>query len=126
MIVSSKIRWFAVATGCLTGIAGVFGFGLGFAIFPGFLIAGALVQPRFPRAGRGLICFGALWLSFWVFDIGYFTLTEKGPMGRFGVAVAFSVLLVALCDLALMVEELKIRRTEHAAKRVLTQSPARN
>jgi len=41
------------------------------------LILGAVIQPRFLRAGRGLICAGALWLSFWVFDVGFFMALEN-------------------------------------------------
>jgi len=117
VVVSSKVRWFAVATGCLTAIAGSFALGLGFASVPIFLIVGAILQPRFPRTGRGLMCAGALWLSFWVFDVGVLMLIESHPGYRFGIVnliIVASVLLVALCDLALVIEEVKIRRSNSA------------
>jgi len=112
-IVVPRTRWLVVATGCFTAVAGSLGFGLGFAIVPSFLIVGALMQPRCPRAGRGLICAGALWLSFWVFGVGVFMLHEHqstDPPSVVGLTLT-SVLLVALCDLAIVIEEVKIRRT---------------
>jgi len=109
-IVSDKVRWFAVATGCFTAVAGSFGLGLGFAIMPSFLIVGAILQPRFPRAGRALICAGALWLSFWVFDIGVLTLLEGRSTRLVARLIFASVLLVAVCDVAIVIEEIKIRR----------------
>ena len=111
--ISSRVRWFAVVTGCLTGIAGSFGLGLGFALIPSILVVGAVIQPRFPRLGRGLICMGALWLSFWVFDIGLLTLLEHRAVGHLGTAdliISGSVVLVALCDLTILMEEIKFRR----------------
>jgi hypothetical protein len=97
--------------GLFVGIAGVLGLGLGFAIMPSILVLGAIIQPRLPRAGRGLICAGAVLLSFWVFDIGIFMLLESRPsdkVGRIGLALA-SILLVALCDVAIVIEEIKLR-----------------
>jgi hypothetical protein len=116
--VSSKVRWFAVATGCCTAIAGSFALGLGFASVPIFLIVGAIVQPRFPRTGRGLMCAGALWLSFWVFDVGILMLFEGHSgyrIGAVGPITVVSVLLVVLCDLAIVIEEVKIRRAARLA-----------
>ena len=117
-IVSSKVRWFAVATGCFTAVAGAFSFGFGFAIVPSFLIVGALLQPYFPRVGRGLLCAGALWLSFWVFAIGIPLLLEHRSPDRpvvLGLTLT-SVLLVAVCDLAIWIEELKMRRVPGTEK----------
>jgi hypothetical protein len=110
-IVSEKTRWLAVATGFLTAVAGTFAGGL-FLVMPIPLILGAVIQPRFPRVGRGLICAGALWLTFWVFDIGGFMVLEHRSTNHLGV-VALSIvliLLVVLCDVAILIEELKLRR----------------
>jgi hypothetical protein len=112
-IVTSRTRWLAVAIGFFTGVAGSFGLGLGFASVPIFLIVGAIIQPRFPRTGRGLMCAGALWLTFWVFDVGVLMLIEKHPydhLGMINLLTVVSVLLVTLCDLAIVIEEAKIRR----------------
>jgi len=74
------------------------------------LILGAVIQPRLPRSGRALICAGALWLTFWVFDIGVFTVLETRRFGVLDLLVVVVVLLVSLCDLAIVIEEVKIRR----------------
>jgi hypothetical protein len=110
-ILARRARWLAIVVGLFVGIAGVLGLGLGFAIMPSILVLGAVIQPRLPRAGRGLICAGAVLLSFWVFDIGIFMLLESRPsdkVGRIGLALA-SILLVALCDVAIVIEEIKLR-----------------
>ncbi|MBZ5664339.1 MAG: DUF1899 domain-containing protein [Acidobacteriia bacterium] len=112
-IVTSRTRWLAVATGFFTVVAGTFAGGL-FLVIPIPLILGAIIQPRFPRAGRGLICAGAVWLTFWVFDVGIFMVLENRSADRLGgvhLITAALVLLVALCDLAIVIEEVQIRRT---------------
>ena len=111
-IVSRKIRWLAVATGFLTAIAGSLGFGILFSIIPSFMVVGAILQPRFPRLGRGLMLAGALWLSAWVFPYGGSVLLSYKVIGRPDViGFAFgSVVLVAFCDVALVIEEVRIRR----------------
>jgi len=120
-IVSSRMRWLAVATGCFTGAAGSVGFTWGFAIVPSILIVGAIVQPRSPRAGRVLMCAGALSLSIWVLCFWLFIL----PGSRFAnrpSAIALtlvSVLLVALCDVATVIEEVKLRRAQGAEKTLI-------
>jgi hypothetical protein len=121
VIVSSNTRWLAIVTGCLTSVAGLaIGFGLGFAVLAAILIAGSALQPRFNRAGRGLICFGAIVLSGYVFDIGFFVVTE-GHAGDFihwtSLTLLASVLLVAACDWAIVAEEMRIRRAESVPKR---------
>jgi len=113
-IILDRTRWLAVATGLFTGVAGSFGLGLGFATVPIFLIVGAIIQPRFPRTGRGLVCAGALWLTFWVFDVGVLMLLERHSGDRLGVAnvlTLVSVLLVTLCDLAIVIEEVRMKNT---------------
>jgi hypothetical protein len=114
VIVSSKARWLAVATGCFTAIAGSLGFTWGFAIVPSFLIVGAVVQPRLPRTGRVLMCAGALALTLWVLSFCFFILPENRFTNRPDVLAVtlVSVLLVALCDVALVMEEVKSRRTQ--------------
>lgn len=118
-MISNRTRWLAIGAGLFTALASVPAFGAGFALFvSSFLIVGASVQPNFPRAGRGLICAGAIWLTFWVFDIFVLMLLEKG--GRNSLLVVLvalaSVLLVVWCDVAVAAEELKIRRIENVPK----------
>lgn len=109
LIISDRTRWFAVITGFVAAVAGAFAGGL-FLVMPIPLILGAVIQPRLPRSGRALICAGALWLTFWVFDIGVFTVLETRRFGVLDLLVVVVVLLVSLCDLAIVIEEVKIRR----------------
>jgi hypothetical protein len=111
LIVPEKTRLFAVITGFVAAVAGAFAGGL-FLVMPIPLIVGAVIQPHFPRTGRGLICAGALWLTFWAFDVGFFTVLETHSTDRLGadLLVAGVVLLVALCDVAIVIEEVKMRR----------------
>jgi hypothetical protein len=111
-IITARTRWLAVATGFLTAVAAIFAGGL-FLLIPAPLILGAIIQPRFPRAGRGLICAGALWLTFWTFDIGLLMALESRSADRFtaiNLLIGVLVLLVALCDLAIVIEEVRLRR----------------
>ena len=73
---------------------------------------GCDLQPRFPRAGIGLMLAGTLWLSFWVLPYGVVTLRSYSKIDRLDTIaiVLVSVLLVTLCDVALVIEEMKIRR----------------
>jgi hypothetical protein len=112
LIVSDRTRWFAVITGFVAAVAGAFAGGLFLAI-PIPLVLGAVIQPRFPRGGRALICAGAVWLTFWVFDIGFFAMLETHSTNRHGLfdlLVLVVVLLVAFCDFAIVTEEVTMRR----------------
>jgi hypothetical protein len=123
MLVFNTTRWLIVVTGCLFVVAGIaLGMGLGFAYFALVSIIGVVVQPKFCRLGRGLICAGAILLSGFVFDIGFFVLTERhaGSAVTTGhVITLFSVLLVMVCDGAIVADEVRIRRGERVARLVL-------
>jgi hypothetical protein len=110
-IVSRRLRWFAISTGCFAAIALTVALGPAFALMPSLLILGALLQPIFPRLGRGLICAGALWMSFWVFDVGILMARETRFADHPGVIslTLASVVVVAWCDWAIVSEELKMR-----------------
>jgi hypothetical protein len=108
LIISDITRWFAVITGFVAAVAGAFAGGL-FLLMPIPLILGAVIQPRLPRSGRTLICAGALWLTFWAFDIGVFTVLETHRFSVLDLLMVVVVLLVSLCDLAIVIEEVKIR-----------------
>jgi hypothetical protein len=123
LVVSAKTRGFIIVTGCLTSAAGfALGLGVGFVFPAALLIAGALVQPKFHRLGRGLICAGAILLSFLVFWVGFLLLSEPAPDGikMADVVEAFSAILVAVCDVAIIKEEIRIRRAERTVKSALT------
>lgn len=81
-------------------------------MLPTPLIIGAIVQSRFRHLGRGLICFGAIMTSGFVFAIGIFTLLETHtPDLPWRLAlIAVSVILMVLCDWVILVNELRMRR----------------
>ncbi len=117
MTVSNKIRWLAGATGCLTAVTGCLDAGLGFAVVPGFLVAGAALAGRFPRNGRVLIWFGAVVLTLCVLPVGAGILLlslRGGTDPRVRAAAVVSVLLVVWCDVALVTDAVKTRRIGHA------------
>jgi len=111
-IVSIKTRLLVIVIGCLTAMAGSLAIGVMFSIYPGVMVVGAILQPRFRKLGRGLILAGAMLLSAWVLPYGVLVvlsdLTVRKPL-MFGIALA-SVLLVGVCDVFLVIEEVRIRR----------------
>jgi hypothetical protein len=128
VIISTKTRWLSILTGCLTPVAGIaLGLSLGFAFPASILIIGAAIQPKFRSAGRGLVCAGALLLSFFVFDVGFFMVIERhagsGVM-RADVVTWLSVALVALCDVTIVVDEVRMRHAERTVGQALTEESA--
>ena len=124
-VVASRVRWPAIATGCLTAVAGSLSFGWLFPIVPGFLILGAIVQPRFPRPGRGLMCVGALFLTITVLPIGFGilfesfrTLRSHPDFNMLGMTLLWvvSFLLVMWCDIALVIEGVRLGRARQAGR----------
>jgi hypothetical protein len=109
-VVSTETRLLAIVTGCFTALVGSMALGVMFSMYPGVMVVGALLQPRFRILGRGLMLAGALLLSAWVLPYGVSILFQG--IGRPDVMIftVASVLLVAVCDVALVVEEVRIRR----------------
>ena len=64
--VPRKVRWLAIAAGCLSGVTGSLLFGLVFSFFPAILILGAILQPHSRRWGRLLLSIGAVFLTAYV------------------------------------------------------------
>jgi hypothetical protein len=66
-IFSPRIRWVAIATGVASGLAL---FPILFFLYPGLLIAGGYIQPRFPTIGKWFVWVGAasLWVDVIVYD----------------------------------------------------------
>jgi hypothetical protein len=115
-IVSAKIRLLVILTGFFTGFAGSLGFGIGFSMFPGVMVVGALLQPRFRNLGRGLMLAGALLVSAWVLPYAVDILFEGIDRPDMMIFTVGSILLVAVCDVALLVEEVRIRRRATAPR----------
>lgn len=110
-IVSVKLRWLAILAGCFSAVFGAMAFGAP------FLILGAAIQPRARTAGRWLMWLGALLLSLVVVPFGSGIVFEGAQrLGRdnesFTIFPLFvvSTALVCWCDIALVMESLRLRR----------------
>ncbi len=124
-------RWLAIATGCLSGVAGALQYGLFSLIIPSVLVLGAIIQPWSFRPGKWLMWLGAFFLTLYVglffapqlVDItvtsGLRSLDSLGIWILFSLTAA-SVLLVIWCDIALAVEG---RRSRHVVGTVEQRFP---
>src|ERR1700674_946767 len=86
-IIASKTHWSVLGVGSFAAITGSFRFSYAYVLLPGFMIMGAIIQGRFPRLGRVLICAGAIALSYWVFVVNVFLLIDTCPTHPFGDVV---------------------------------------
>ena len=123
-IVPSKVRWLAIATGCISGISGSLLFGPLFFLFPSIQILGAIIQPYSPRSGRFLLSFGAFFLSFYTFlflgpqAFGALSMW-RSIVDLNGIALLVlllvSLITVAWCDVALIVDAKRLKRSQRIA-----------
>lgn len=118
-IIARKTRWLAIATGCFTAAAASLSITFLLAAVPILLILSAVVQPRYPRAGLGMMVLSALSLSSWVIPIGapflsrgFRTLRLDHDFNAVAITSLFlaSFFLVVCCDAALIVDFLKLTR----------------
>lgn len=116
-ILPRNLRFLAVVTGCISGIALMSLTWLSLAAIP--LIIGAIVQPRLPRAGRLLLSVAAPLLGLAVVPLGVLMIvgTAKGepfPHDLFGVGLTLAwilaPILLVLCNGTLVAEAVKERR----------------
>ena len=118
-IVPAKIRLLSIATGCFTAIGGSLVVGVLFSIPPIILILGAIAQPYLRVIGRWLIGVGAVLLSL---EVLVFVVVipegirllrlyhDRNFVGTLSFSIA-SVLLVAWCDVALIVDARRLSQT---------------
>ncbi len=119
--VSGYTRWVAIGAGLLTAVYGFLAGGWLSLAVPILLIAGALVSPYSPREGRRLIRVCAILLSIGFFPLAFFSLRGIGSvlnsyhdfniLGMVGLSLT-TPLLVAWCDVALVVDALGPGRTK--------------
>jgi hypothetical protein len=118
-IIARKTRWLAIATGSFTAAAACLSITFLLAVVPTLLILGAIVQPRYPRTGLGMMVLSALSVSLWVIPIGALFLSQGFRTLRvyhdFNAIAITSLFLVAFflvvcCDAALIVDFLKLTR----------------
>lgn len=105
------LRWLAILTGCVTGLAGSLVYGVGFLLPPSVLVIGACIQPYLPPPGRWALLIGAMLTSVLAFlflappVLGVFwgqpRHLDLRLLGLFSL-FALSVVLVAWCDVAIL------------------------
>jgi hypothetical protein len=107
-IFSPRIRWLAVATGVAAAFALL---PILFFLYPGLLIVGGIIQPRFPTAGKWFVWVGAasLWVDVIVYDEMMFQDLRgqtKSPQYMVLTFLATTVLLT-WCSVELIADGLK-------------------
>jgi len=96
-------------------------------IVSGFMIMGAVVGRRFPQHARDLIRAGAIFVTLWVIpvSVGILELSLNGGSDpRVVAAAAVSLLLVVWCDIALVVEAVRLRRIGNPGQGMSAHIPA--
>jgi hypothetical protein len=124
-VLPPQIRWLAVVTGCVVGIALL---SFKWASVAGlFLIVGAVVQPWMPRAGRWLLSVVAPLLSIWIVPWGALFLVAAAKGGTLGLdfnsrglaaAWMLAPILLIWCNVALVLEARKERRARQHAPQI--------
>jgi hypothetical protein len=118
-IVPGRIRLLSVVTGCFTAIAGSLVVGLFFSIPPIILALGVIVQPNLRSVGKWFMAIGATLLSLEAMvlvvsipaSIKLLHLYhDRHFLGAFSFSI-ISVLLVAWCDVALIIDARRTRQT---------------
>jgi len=103
-----RIRWLAIATGFAAALAL---FPALLLLDPALLIAGGIIQPRFPSAGKWLVWAGTAGLS--VVLITYDVLIFPGPLPHpyyMRLTFSTSTILIAWCCVELVVDGVKRTR----------------
>jgi succinate-acetate transporter protein len=106
------VRRLAVAAGSVFGIVGFLHYGLFFLFVPSILVLGAIVQPRSPRLGNGLLALGAAVLTFYCAFLGVPAVLLIGGLRShhsledvaFLILSLVSIALVIWCDVLLVIE----------------------
>ena len=116
VIFSARIRWLAVATGVVSALAL---FPILFLLYPALLIAGGLMQPRFPTTGKWFVWTGAanLWPVVIVYDVMMFPNPwdqTKDPVIMV-VPFAATTLLLTWCSVEFIADGLKRMRSRLSA-----------
>ncbi len=125
-ILPLKMRLLCIATGSISGLAGMLLFGPLFWLFPSLLILGAVAQPYLLRAGRWIVAIGALILSIYTFlfiapqILGAVqmmrTIHDPGFLALLSLFLA-SIILVVWSDAALVLDAKRLQHTRLALER---------
>jgi hypothetical protein len=114
-IFSQRIRWLAIATGIAAALAL---FPILFLLYPALLIAGGIIQPRYPGTGKWFVWAGAanLWAVVIVYDAMMFPHPWRLSENPIYMVLPFSATTVLLtwCSVELIADGLKRLRTRRS------------
>ena len=112
---SRRIRWVAIATGVVSALAL---FPILFLLYPALLIAGGLMQPRFPITGKWFLWVGTadLWAVLIVYDAMMIRDTWSQTKTPEFMVLTFSATTVLLtwCSVELVADALKRMRARRS------------
>jgi hypothetical protein len=119
VVIPNRTRWLVIGAGCFYGLVGFLHYGWLFVFVPIILILGAVVQPRFNHLGRWLLALGTFIVTLYgmSFAVPAVELIGRLPLHHSLEEVVFlllflvTVLLIVWCDVALIMEERKSRRS---------------
>lgn len=115
-IFSRRIRWLAVAAG-LASILALFP--VLFLLYPALLIVGAVVQPRFPSAGRWLVWAGAaeLCVALITYDASVLFPHPLSQPPYMTLTFSVSTVLIIWCSVELIADALERMRARRSIPR---------
>ena len=118
-IFSARIRWRAFATGVASALAL---FPILDLLYPPLLIAGGLMQPRFPTTGKWFVWIGAaeLWPVLITYDV-YVLLPHPFQPLYMGLTFSASTVLLVWCSAELIVDVINRRRVRRSVPRAEPQ-----
>lgn len=116
-IFSARMRWVATATGIASALAL---FPILYLLYPALLIAGGLLQPRFPTTGKWFVWVGAaeLWPVLITYDV-YVLFPHPFELLYMGLTFLASTVLLIWCTVELLVDgarQLRVRRSRPRAE----------
>jgi hypothetical protein len=110
-IFSPRIRWVTIVAGIVSALAL---FPILFLLYPALLIAGGIIQPRFPTPGKWFVWAGAasLWVVVIVYDVMMFQDLWRQAKAPEYMVLTFSATTVLLtwCSVELVADALKRMR----------------
>lgn len=101
-IFSARIRWVAIATGIASALAL---FPILYLLYPALLIAGGLIQPRFPTIGKWFVWVGAaeLWPVLITYDV-YVLFPHPFQLLYMGLTFSALTALLIWCSVELIAD----------------------
>jgi hypothetical protein len=116
-VYSTRVRWLAIATGIASALAL---FPILFFLYPGLLIVGGIIQPRFPATGRWLACTGVVELlpvliAYDLHVVFPHPLSQPRYMGLLFMA---ATALLVWCSVELTADVLRLIRSQRSTPRL--------